>query len=91
MLRRGYTDDIIEDERPSTAERRKKLSITASFDEAVAEVKKLDGRENALNPLGEVDTDVTNVDNGRPGAHTMYHGQRQHTMFKKVSETSWRK
>ncbi|GMI47925.1 hypothetical protein TrCOL_g4863 [Triparma columacea] len=86
MLRRGYTDDIIEDERPSTAERRKKLSITDSFDEAVAEVEKLDGRENTLNPLGEVDTDVTNVDNGRPGAHTMYHGQRQHTMFKKLEK-----
>ena len=90
-MKRGFTDDIIEVERPSSSERRKTLSINSSFDEAVAEVEKLDGMEKIIEPIGEdsyVDPDDAGVaedGKGRPGPHTMYHGQRQDTMFKKVS------
>eukprot|EP00520_Triparma_pacifica_P009384 CAMPEP_0118632696 /NCGR_PEP_ID=MMETSP0785-20121206/587_1 /TAXON_ID=91992 /ORGANISM="Bolidomonas pacifica, Strain CCMP 1866" /LENGTH=726 /DNA_ID=CAMNT_0006523493 /DNA_START=138 /DNA_END=2315 /DNA_ORIENTATION=- len=94
LLKRGFSEDIIEAQRPSTAERRKTLSINSSFDEAVADLEEAERLEKGLETLDEDANNPPNLrcqptdseESRRPGAHTLYHGQRQHTMFRNLEK-----
>jgi len=91
LLKRGFSEDIIENNRPTTSERRKTLSIHDSFDEAVHELEEIERKEQQAtieeNQAYEDEKNWrTKPAAARPGGHTMYHGQRQHTMFKKLEK-----